>query len=345
MTTGRSRPALRLAVASGVNLAAAIDAFLSQPDLASTTRAKYRQTLTVLEDELGDAPITGAALAGVVAQRWHLASPATWNRHVATVRSFARYCERTRTSGSTVTSSCSAAPRSTTTPAASPWRASSTGSAGRCWRSQFSPPTDRTRSRWRRSATASDARGRSSCAWVELSRRADWRPDGRFLFRAEQIVDVSEIYGRWLALWEQAAPEIATFVDAITEGSSYSRARLLASVVALEGYWCTRRPPTPGNRPKLLDKLIALRAHSGVADKQIGATDDNLQLLVAARNLYAHLDQHHVALTDEEIDDELLPNCRRATALMQACLLRDLGITPTQITAMFDEHHAAWPLS
>ena len=92
MTTGRSRPALRLAVASGVNLATAIDAFLSQPDLAPTTRAKYRQTLTVLEDELGDAPISGAALAGVVVeQRWHHASPATWNRHVATVRSFARY--------------------------------------------------------------------------------------------------------------------------------------------------------------------------------------------------------------------------------------------------------------
>jgi hypothetical protein len=95
VTTALSRPALRLTVAS-VNLAAAIDAFLSQPDLASTTRAKYRQTLAVLEDELGDAPVTGAALAGVVEQRWHHASPATWNRHVATVRSFARYCERTR---------------------------------------------------------------------------------------------------------------------------------------------------------------------------------------------------------------------------------------------------------
>ena len=58
--------------------------------------AKYRQTLTVLEDELGDAPVTGAGLAGVVAQRWHHSSPATWNRHVATVRSFARYCQRTR---------------------------------------------------------------------------------------------------------------------------------------------------------------------------------------------------------------------------------------------------------
>jgi hypothetical protein len=68
MASARSRPALRLAVASGVDLAAAIDAFLSQPDLAPPTRAKYRQTLTVVEDELGDAPVTGG-LAGVVAQR------------------------------------------------------------------------------------------------------------------------------------------------------------------------------------------------------------------------------------------------------------------------------------
>jgi len=96
VTTARSRPALRLAVASGVDLATAIDAFLSQPDLAPTTCAKYRQTLTIVEDELGDAPVTGAGLAGVVAQRWHHASPATWNRHIATVRSFARNCERTR---------------------------------------------------------------------------------------------------------------------------------------------------------------------------------------------------------------------------------------------------------
>ena len=85
MTTARHRPARHLAVASDVNLAAAIDAFLSLPDLAPTTRAKYHQALTVLEDQLGDAPITGAALVGVVAQRWHHASPATWNRHIATV--------------------------------------------------------------------------------------------------------------------------------------------------------------------------------------------------------------------------------------------------------------------
>jgi hypothetical protein len=40
-----------------------------QPDLAVTTRAKYRQTLAVLEVELATAPVTGAAIGGVLAQR------------------------------------------------------------------------------------------------------------------------------------------------------------------------------------------------------------------------------------------------------------------------------------
>jgi len=96
VTTARSRPAIHLTITTDVDLAAAIDAFPSRPDLAPTTRTKYRQTLTVLEDELGDAPVTGPGLAGVVARRWHHASPATWNRHAATVRSFACYCECTR---------------------------------------------------------------------------------------------------------------------------------------------------------------------------------------------------------------------------------------------------------
>ena len=172
----------------------------------------------------------------------------------------------------------------------------------------------------------------------------EWRPDGRFLFRAEQIDDVAQTYERWIELWEDAGPEIATFVDAVSEGNSHGRARLLASVVALEGYWRTRRPPTVKTRPNLLDKLKALRDYSTPDAGQIAAKDENLKLLVAARNLYAHLDQRWVSLSDDEIDDELLPNCRRATALMQTCLLRDLGISPDRISAMFAEHHASWPL-
>ena len=94
--SARSRTALSLVEPANADgaLAAAVDAFLSQPDLAVTRRAKYRQTLAVLEVELATAPVTGAAIGGVLAQRCPDAAPATWNRNLATVRSFARYCQR-----------------------------------------------------------------------------------------------------------------------------------------------------------------------------------------------------------------------------------------------------------
>lgn len=99
--SARSRTAPSLvepAKADGA-LAAAVDAFLSQPDLAVTTRPKYRQMLAVLEVELATAPVTSAAIGGVLAQRCPDAAPATWNRHLATVRSFARYCQRNGPAG------------------------------------------------------------------------------------------------------------------------------------------------------------------------------------------------------------------------------------------------------
>ena len=72
----------------------AIDAFLSQPDFAPGTRTKYRQTLEVIEHGTDGTPISGALLAAVVAERWYGAAPATWNRHIATVRSFLAYVDK-----------------------------------------------------------------------------------------------------------------------------------------------------------------------------------------------------------------------------------------------------------
>jgi hypothetical protein len=49
----------------------------------------------------------------------------------------------------------------------------------------------------------SDADRRERAVVLRMGRSAtarEWRPDGRFLFRAEQIKDVSDIYRRWLAL-------------------------------------------------------------------------------------------------------------------------------------------------
>jgi site-specific recombinase XerD len=73
-------------------LGAAIDAFVARADLAASSRRSYAQTLNRLGAELGaerelgnvDAEVLDAA----VERAWGGCAPATWNRHVATTRSF-----------------------------------------------------------------------------------------------------------------------------------------------------------------------------------------------------------------------------------------------------------------
>jgi integrase len=81
-------------------VAAAAAAFLAQPSLARSTRRSYDQTLTRLVRELGnDRPLSTLTLETVtvaVTSAWGGRAPATWNRHVATVRSFLAFCRRRR---------------------------------------------------------------------------------------------------------------------------------------------------------------------------------------------------------------------------------------------------------
>jgi len=81
-------------------LGAAAEAFLAQPSLARSTRRCYDQTLTRLVRELGsDRPLstlTVEAIMVAVTTAWGGRAPATWNRQVATVRSFLRFCRRRR---------------------------------------------------------------------------------------------------------------------------------------------------------------------------------------------------------------------------------------------------------
>src|SRR5215218_9079171 len=78
------------------DLDAAVDAFLSQPDLSAQTRRSYRLTLAALAaalDAAGAEP-TAAAIEAAARLRWGTVAPATWNRHAATVRSFLGYAAR-----------------------------------------------------------------------------------------------------------------------------------------------------------------------------------------------------------------------------------------------------------
>jgi integrase len=89
-----------LLATSEQTLAGAAAAFLAQPSLARSTRRSYDQTLTRLVHELGgDRPLSALSVEAVtlaVAAAWGGRAPATWNRHVATVRSFLGFCRRRR---------------------------------------------------------------------------------------------------------------------------------------------------------------------------------------------------------------------------------------------------------
>src|SRR5215207_1079112 len=81
-------------------LADAAAAFLAQPSLARSTRRSYDRTVTRLMRELGcDRPLstlTVEAVTAAVMTAWGGRAPATWNRHVATLRSFLGFCQRRR---------------------------------------------------------------------------------------------------------------------------------------------------------------------------------------------------------------------------------------------------------
>jgi site-specific recombinase XerD len=98
---GASRPGGVVAFTrSDQTLSGAAAAFLAQPDLAASTRRSYQQTLDRLERALGSdqpsATLTTNQVTAAVTAAWDRCAPATWNRHVATIRSFTGYCRRRR---------------------------------------------------------------------------------------------------------------------------------------------------------------------------------------------------------------------------------------------------------
>jgi integrase len=77
-----------------LSLQAGIDAFLARPDLSPSTRRSYSMTLQAIARDLGaDTPlhlIEPGELDAAAERCWPEAMASTWNRHVATLRSFER---------------------------------------------------------------------------------------------------------------------------------------------------------------------------------------------------------------------------------------------------------------
>jgi len=69
-------------------VADAADAFLARAT-ATTTRRSYGQTMSALTAAHGGRPLEslgGSAVAALATDSWGTLAPATWNRHVATLR-------------------------------------------------------------------------------------------------------------------------------------------------------------------------------------------------------------------------------------------------------------------
>lgn len=74
----------------------AAQAFLARP-MPATTRRSYAQTMSRLGRAHGDLPLPaldGATLETFTSSAWDACAPATWNRHVATLRSFTAHAGR-----------------------------------------------------------------------------------------------------------------------------------------------------------------------------------------------------------------------------------------------------------
>jgi site-specific recombinase XerD len=85
-----------VALHPGKTIAEAAEAFLHR-DIAAATRRSYAQTLNRLTAEHGTlllGTLDGSTLDAFTAAAWGQCAAATWNRHVATLRSFAAFARR-----------------------------------------------------------------------------------------------------------------------------------------------------------------------------------------------------------------------------------------------------------
>src|SRR5437899_1270409 len=98
MSAARTRGRLVRLQRERSQLQAAADAFLAQPDLAPSSRRSYGQTLRRLVAALGAdhevAELEPNRVEFAFRQAWSGVAPATWNRHLAALGSFAEFCRR-----------------------------------------------------------------------------------------------------------------------------------------------------------------------------------------------------------------------------------------------------------
>ena len=163
----------------------------------------------------------------------------------------------------------------------------------------------------------------------------EWHPARCCLFDAADLPDFSKSVAKWWELHKAVWPALDLFAEHLSYGNSYSPARLLTLHTALEAYARGRH----GHKD-----FRKLRGFAGVPNAVTGCTNPALALLGASRDYFSHLSHAGQKYTLRDVQEGAVFSTRRASALMQACLLRELGLDPSDIERLLTKHYANWPL-
>jgi hypothetical protein len=127
------------------------------------------------------------------------------------------------------------------------------------------------------------------------------------------------------------------FYEVIGSGDVFSVPRFLTLYTAAESYWRSTKTNKTAWRPRKL----AERAN--VDTRLTGATDEALAVMGAARNYHAHLSASG-PFSPERIVDETFESTRRLHALLQACLMREIGFETDEIERLLEQYYRTWPI-
>jgi hypothetical protein len=187
-----------------------------------------------------------------------------------------------------------------------------------------------------------DPEGQRQIVVLRSDRRSykrEWRPlAGHFLFRSEDVPDEGEVIRRWVEVWRRSEPSLGLFCETIQQDTVYSPPRFLTLWTAAEGFWnATKRPDeSRWNIPALVKR-------AGV-DPAVSHVDRRArQLMGSLRSYHAHLTLPK-SITTEDIALSTFDSTRRLHLLMQACLLRELGLPTPEIEALLQARYRSWPV-
>ena len=156
-----------------------------------------------------------------------------------------------------------------------------------------------------------------------------------FLFLAEDLHDPARSIKRWWSVNRKVRPALGIFGDHLNMGTTYSPGRLLTLVTAMEAYGRVRH-----SNPD----FKALRKYGQVSPEITKCTNRALDLLGATRGYLAHLETNAKRFSIQEIEDSVFDSTRRGSALMQSCLLREVGFRRADSERILSAHYSNWPL-